>query len=101
MRRRARALAAAAALGAALAAAAGCNRPDLGRVQKGMNFTEVVRIMGEPLEIVRGEGVDTGRIMYVYPQGRVFFDKCEVQQVTRAEEAPTISERARELKEQR
>jgi hypothetical protein len=86
-----RTLAAAALVLAGLAS--GCS-DRLDRVHIGMMISDVEEIMRrEPTEVIHGEGVETGKITWVYPQGRVIFEGVTVIQVEKSVVQPTVTER--------
>ncbi|MCW8130675.1 MAG: hypothetical protein KIS92_10020 [Planctomycetota bacterium] len=79
--------------GAVLLPAAGCGKPrlygegrfhDISKVEKGMDPTEVRRIMGSSYKLVMEEGLggmDMGIYIWEYPEGRVYFSPNGVQKV--------------------
>lgn len=75
------------ALGAAVAMpASGCGKPrvygqgrfhDISKVEKGMDPTEVSRIMGSSYKLIMEEGLDgmdMGIYIWEFPEGRVYFN---------------------------
>jgi outer membrane protein assembly factor BamE (lipoprotein component of BamABCDE complex) len=92
------------ALCAALAAA-GCvpKLRQIDNVKVGMMSSDVEHLMGKPKQVIRGENVDTGKELWIYPEGKVLFENLHVTKVQKAGEEPTITEQveAQRLKEGR
>jgi len=82
-----------AAVLAAAAAVAGCSSRQLSDVKPGMMFTDVEHIMGDPDAVEHGDLINADKTTYVYPEGRVYFEKLIVVKVEPAGERPTITER--------
>jgi hypothetical protein len=93
-----RALAAAALVWILLAA--GCKDP-LDKVNQGMMFTDVEDIMNKPVQVIYGEGVETGKVTWVYPQGRVIFEGVSVIKVEKSVVQPTVTERVEQQRGRR
>jgi hypothetical protein len=87
-------------LAVAALAAAGCLRPDIDEIHAGMMPSDVEHIMGEPLNVVLGDGVDLDKKTYVYPTGRIHFVNQLVVMVEKDGEARTLTEKFREGKNQ-
>lgn len=84
---------------AMLAAAAGCRQGNIEAVGNGMMPNQVEEIMGEPTQVIHGDGADIGKKTYVYPTGRVHFVNQTVVLVEKAEEESTVTDRVREQRE--
>ena len=83
---RLRTFAAAAGLLLALVAAGCGGRGDIDEVKVGQSPTDVDRIMGEPVEKVYGEATDTGKVLWIYPQGKVLFVNWSVAQIEKSQQ---------------
>jgi len=78
--------------------AAGCSQRTIAAVKPGMMFTDVESILGKPAEEILGSNIDTGKAVWVYPQGKVFFDGCTVIKVEPAGADPAGAEGGPERK---
>jgi len=72
--------------------AAGCAQRSIAAVKPGMMFTDVENIMGKPAQEILGSNLDTGKTLWVYPQGKVLFEGCTVVKVEPAVADPTGAE---------
>jgi len=92
------------AMALSLAAGMGCDDLALSRyshnygkvelVKVGMSQHEVVRKIGEPERVIRGEGLRINWLEMVYPGGSVFLYRMEVQKViTRSPITPMPEEK--------
>ena len=89
------------ALCGVLMACVGCGALGIDAVRNGMMPFDVEEVMGrEPVEVIRGKGVDLDKETHVYPTGRVHFFKKRVVYVEKERRGSTITERAGNLKDE-
>ncbi len=80
---------------------AGCSPQGLDHISRGMMPNDVKQIMrGEPTKILRGDGADTGYMLYIYPDGKITFRNLKVTEVIKTGDKPTINERHQKIREQ-
>jgi hypothetical protein len=80
---------------------AGCAPQGLDHIRRGMMPNDVNTIMRmEPTKILRGDGADTGYMLFIYPDGKIIFRNLKVTEVIKTGDEPTINERHQKLREQ-
>jgi hypothetical protein len=79
----------------------GCTPENIDDVHKGMMFSDVETIMGQPKQVIYGEKIDADKTTWIYPQGRVLFENCMVIKVEKAGEEKSIIDRVQDRPEGR